>query len=281
LEEAIETAKNSDVALIFCGLNHDYDTESFDKLYMDLPYGQVELIQEVSKVNPNTVVIVIAGSPVDLVAPSICTPAIVWGWFNGMEGGNAFVDILTGKETPSGKMPFTLPYSLEQSSAHAYNNYPGRNGIVNYDEDILVGYRWFDTKNQPVVYPFGYGLSYTSFDIKNAQTDKKEYTSDETVKVTLNITNTGNRQGAEVIQVYVSDVEASVLRPVKELKGFSKVFLEPGEIKQVEIDVPVTDLAFYCENQKQFVVEPGEFIFHIATSAAKEDIKESISLYVK
>ncbi|MCD7978536.1 MAG: glycoside hydrolase family 3 C-terminal domain-containing protein [Tannerellaceae bacterium] len=279
LDEAIEVARNSDVALIFCGLNHDYDTESFDKLYMDLPYGQVELIQEVCKVNPNTVVIMIAGSPVDMVATSIVAPAIIWGWFNGMEAGHAFADILSGVATPSGKMPFTIPYSLDQIPAHAYNNFPGRKGIVNYDEDILVGYRWFDTKNQPVVYPFGYGLSYTDFVFDNFMTDKKEYTQEDTIHVLFTLSNNGGYRGAEVAQVYVSDVEASVLRPVKELKGFRKVFLEPGEAEAVEITIPVSDLGFYDENQKRFVVEPGEFIIHVATSA--EQIKNSMSIQVR
>ncbi|MCC8143624.1 MAG: glycoside hydrolase family 3 C-terminal domain-containing protein [Tannerellaceae bacterium] len=279
LDEAIEAARKSDVAIIFCGLNHDYDTESADKQYMQLPYGQTELIAEISKVNPNTVVVVIAGSPVDLVAPSICAPAIVWGWFNGMEAGNAFADILTGKENPSGKMPFTLAYSLDQYPAHAFNNYPGRKGVVNYDEGILVGYRWFDTKKQPVVYPFGHGLSYTTFEYGQLSTDKQVYGTDDVVKVSFTLTNTGSRQGGEVAQLYVSDVESSVCRPSKELKGFDKVFLEPGETRTVEISVPVSELAFYDETQRKFVVEPGEFQFHIAASAG--DIKNTVSIQVQ
>ena len=163
LKEAVEVARTSDVALLVCGLNHDYDTESFDRLNMDIPYGQVELIQEVVKANPRTIVIMIAGSPLNMAAVDICSPAIVWAWFNGMEGGNALVDVLSGKVNPSGKMPFTTPVSLDQSPAHALGNFPGRDLKVNYEEDILVGYRWFDTKGLPGVYPFGYGLSYTTF----------------------------------------------------------------------------------------------------------------------
>lgn len=277
--EAIETAKNSDVAILFCGLNHDYDTESADKMYMQLPYGQIELIQEVSKVNPNTVVVIIAGSPVDLVAPSICVPAMLWGWYNGMEGGNAFADIITGVANPSGKMPFTLAYSLDQYPAHAYNNYPGRDGVVHYQDDILVGYRWFDTKNQPVVYPFGHGLSYTTFAYSALTTDKKVYTADEVIKVTFNIQNTGKRRGAEVSQLYISDVEASVLRPIKELKGFSKTFLDAGESGQVTIEVPVSELAFYDETTQAYAVEPGEFILHIASSAT--NIRGSVLITIQ
>ncbi len=279
LDEAIEAARKSDVAIIFCGLNHDYDTESADKQYMQLPYGQTELIAEISKVNPNTVVVVIAGSPVDLVAPSICAPAILWGWFNGMEAGNAFADIITGKENPSGKMPFTLAYSLDQYPAHAFNNYPGRKGVVNYDEGILVGYRWFDTKNQPVVYPFGHGLSYTTFEYGQLTTDKQTYGMDDVVNISFTLTNTGDRQGGEVAQLYVSDVESSVCRPDKELKGFDKVFLAPGETRTVEISVPVSELAYYDEIQRKFVVEPGEFQFHIAASAG--DIKNTVSIQVQ
>ena len=147
LKEAVEVARTSDVALLVCGLNHDYDTESFDRLNMDIPYGQVELIQEVVKANPRTIVVMIAGSPLNMAAVDICSPAIVWAWFNGMEGGNALVDVLSGKVNPSGKMPFTTPVSLDQSPAHALGNFPGRDLKVNYEEDILVGYRWFDTKS--------------------------------------------------------------------------------------------------------------------------------------
>lgn len=173
LKEAVEVARTSDVALLVCGLNHDYDTESFDRLNMDIPYGQVELIQEVVKANPRTIVVMIAGSPLNMAAVDICSPAIVWAWFNGMEGGNALVDVLSGKVNPSGKMPFTTPVSLDQSPAHALGNFPGRDLKVNYEEDILVGYRWFDTKGLPVVYPFGYGLSYTTFNYSNLNTDKR------------------------------------------------------------------------------------------------------------
>ena len=200
LKEAVEVARTSDVALLVCGLNHDYDTESFDRLNMDIPYGQVELIQEVVKANPRTIVVMIAGSPLNMAAVDICSPAIVWAWFNGMEGGNALVDVLSGKVNPSGKMPFTTPVSLDQSPAHALGNFPGRDLKVNYEEDILVGYRWFDTKGLPVVYPFGYGLSYTTFDYSNLNTDKETYDQADTIQATFTLTNTGDREGAEVAQ---------------------------------------------------------------------------------
>lgn len=279
LKEAVEVARTSDVTLLVCGLNHDYDTESFDRLNMDIPYGQVELIQEVVKANPRTIVVMIAGSPLNMAAVDICSPAIVWAWFNGMEGGNALVDVLSGKVNPSGKMPFTTPVSLDQSPAHALGNFPGRDLKVNYEEDILVGYRWFDTKGLPVVYPFGYGLSYTTFDYSNLNTDKETYDQADTIQATFTLTNTGDREGAEVAQLYVSDPVCSVMRPVKELKGFKKVFLKPGESRRITLDIPVSSLAFYSEAQSQFVVEPGEFILQLGASAS--DIKQKISVEVK
>ena len=279
LKEAVEVARTSDVALLVCGLNHDYDTESFDRLNMDIPYGQVDLIQEVVKANPRTIVVMIAGSPLNMAAVDICSPAIVWAWFNGMEGGNALVDVLSGKVNPSGKMPFTTPVSLDQSPAHALGNFPGRDLKVNYEEDILVGYRWFDTKGLPVVYPFGYGLSYTTFNYSNLNTDKKTYDQADTIQATFTLTNTGDREGAEVAQLYVSDPVCSVMRPVKELKGFKKVFLKPGESRRITLDIPVSSLAFYSEAQSQFVVEPGEFILQLGASAS--DIKQRISVEVK
>lgn len=279
LKEAVEVARTSDVALLVCGLNHDYDTESFDRLNMDIPYGQVELIQEVVKANPRTIVVMIAGSPLNMAAVDICSPAIVWAWFNGMEGGNALVDVLSGKVNPSGKMPFTTPVSLDQSPAHALGNFPGRDLKVNYEEDILVGYRWFDTKGLPVVYPFGYGLSYTTFDYSNLNTDKETYDQADTIQATFTLTNTGDREGAEVAQLYVSDPVCSVMRPVKELKGFKKVFLKPGESRRITLDIPVSSLAFYSEAQSQSVVEPGEFILQLGASAS--DIKQRISVEVK
>lgn len=279
LKEAVEVARTSDVALLVCGLNHDYDTESFDRLNMDIPYGQVKLIQEVVKANPRTIVVMIAGSPLNMAAVDICSPAIVWAWFNGMEGGNALVDVLSGKVNPSGKMPFTTPVSLDQSPAHALGNFPGRDLKVNYEEDILVGYRWFDTKGLPVVYPFGYGLSYTTFDYSNLNTDKETYDQADTIQATFTLTNTGDREGAEVAQLYVSDPVCSVMRPVKELKGFKKVFLKPGESRRITLDIPVSSLAFYSEAQSQFVVEPGEFILQLGASAS--DITQRISVEVK
>ncbi|MET3876384.1 glycoside hydrolase family 3 C-terminal domain-containing protein [Chitinophaga sp. OAE865] len=279
IDEAVKVAKESEVVIVFGGLNHDFDTESSDKQNMDLPYGQDVLIREVAKANPNTVVVIIAGSPVKLSGIVQRVPAILWSWFGGMEAGNAVADLLSGKVSPSGKLPFTLPVSLDQSPAHALGNFPGRELSVNYEEDILVGYRWFDTKKIVPQFPFGYGLSYTGFSISNFSADKTSYGKDETIHVKCTITNTGSREGAEVVQLYVSDPQCSVLRPEKELKAFEKVFLQPGETKTVELVVKVADLAFYDEAKKSWNVEAGDFVLHIGNSS--RNISSSVNILVK
>ncbi len=279
IDEAVAQARKSDVAIVFAGLNHDFDTESFDRIHMRLPYGQEQLIQEVAKANPNTIVVIIAGSPLELSGISYRVPSLVWAWYGGMEAGNAVCDVLSGKEFPSGKMPFTLPVSLSQSPAHALGNFPGRDLKTTYEEDILVGYRWFDTKGIAPLYPFGYGLSYTRFDLMETSTDKKEYTKEESIKLSITVKNSGKRAGAEVVQLYVSDPVCSVMRPTKELKGFQKVFLQAGEQKRITIEVPVKELAFYSEQQKAWVVEPGQFVLRVGTSSA--DIKQIQTIEVK
>ncbi|MFL9484334.1 glycoside hydrolase family 3 C-terminal domain-containing protein [Chitinophagaceae bacterium LWZ2-11] len=267
VDEAVEAARNSDVAIIFGGLNHDFDTESSDKQNINLPYGQEVLIREVAKVNPKTVVVIIAGSPVKLAGIVYRVPSILWSWYGGMEAGNAVADVLSGNVDPSGKLPFTLPVTLEQSPAHALGNFPGRDLKVNYEEDILVGYRWFDTKDIQPQFPFGFGLSYTRFSITDFVTDKSSYSKDETIHAKVTITNTGNRYGAEVAQLYVSQPVCSVLRPAKELKAFEKIFLQPGETKTVEMNIDVADLAFYDEAKKAWNVESGEFILQLGNSS--------------
>jgi beta-glucosidase len=279
IDEAVKLAKESDVAIIFGGLNHDFDTESSDKQDMDLPYGQEVLIREVAKANPNTVVVIIAGSPVKLSGIAYRVPSILWSWFGGMEAGNAVADLLSGKVNPSGKLPFTLPVSLEQSPAHALGNFPGRDLKVNYEEDILVGYRWFDTKKIQPQFPFGYGLSYTKFSISHFLTDKPGYGKDETIHAKFTIRNTGNVDGAEVVQLYASDPVCSVMRPEKELKAFEKVFLKPGETKTIEMQVRVADLAFYDEAKKAWNIEAGEYILQLGNSS--RNILNKVKISVK
>jgi len=268
IDEAVEAAKKSDVAIIFGGLNHDFDSESFDRQHMRLPYGQETLIREVAKVNPKTIVVIIAGSPVQLSGIVNRVPSILWAWYGGMEAGNAVADVLSGKVNPSGKMPFTIPVSLGQSPAHALGNFPGRDLKVNYEEGILVGYRWFETKKVVPQFPFGYGLSYTGFEFGALSSDKATYGKDDVITVKFTVKNKGTRYGAEVAQLYVSDPVCSVLRPAKELKAFKKVFLQPGETKIVELNVKVSDLAFYDEAIDDWNIEAGDFILQLGNSSA-------------
>lgn len=279
IQEAVKVAAASEVVIIFGGLNHDFDTESSDKQNMDLPYGQEILIQEVAKANPNTVVVMIAGSPVKLAGVVNRVPAILWSWYGGMEAGNAVTDILSGKVNPSGKLPFTIPVALDQSPAHALGNFPGKNLKVNYEEDILVGYRWFDTKKIQPEFPFGYGLSYTGFAFSSFSTDKGTYGKDDIIHAKLVIKNTGSHYGAEVVQLYVSDPVSSVLRPEKELKAFEKVFLQPGETKTVELDIKVADMAFYDETKKAWNVEAGNFVLQLGNSS--RNISKTVKILVK
>jgi len=245
---------------------------------MKLPYGQEILIQEVAKANPNTIVVIIAGSPLELSGIVNRVPSILWAWYGGMEAGNAVADVLGGKVNPSGKMPFTLPVSLEQSPDHALGNYPGHDLRVNYEEDILVGYRWFDTKKIAPQFPFGYGLSYTTFELSGLNTNKPLYHKDEIIHVKFMVRNTGTTFGAEVAQIYVSEPVCSVLRPFKELKGFEKVFLQPGESKTVELQVNISDLAYYNEAQKGWKIEPGDFLVHLGTSSG--NINQTVKIVV-
>ncbi|MEJ2585141.1 MAG: glycoside hydrolase family 3 C-terminal domain-containing protein, partial [Robiginitalea sp.] len=224
LEEAIEAAKNAEVAVIFAGSNRDYETEASDRLDLQLPFGQEELIERVLEVNPNTVVVMIAGAPFDIGRIKEKAPALVWSWYSGSEGGNALADVLLGAVNPSGKLPWTMPKSIDDSPAHATNSFPG-DSAVSYAEKLLVGYRWFDTKNIKPLYPFGYGLSYTTFKIKNLRPDKEVLTNMDTLYISAKVANTGKMDGKEVVQVYSSVPDSEVDRPAKELKGFQKVFV--------------------------------------------------------
>ncbi len=279
IDEAVKAARQSDVAIIFCGLNHDFDTESFDRQDMKLPYGQEILIDEVAKANPRTVVVIIAGSPLELAGVVYRVPAILWSWYGGMEAGNAVADALSGKVNPSGKLPFTMPVVLDQSPAHALGNFPGHNLKVTYEEDILVGYRWFDAKNIVPQFPFGFGLSYTTFELSGLKTDKAIYGMNDSIHLMFTIKNSGAYPGAEVAQIYTSDPVCSVMRPPKELKAFEKVFLQPGESKAVKTAIKVSDLAFYDLNKHGWVVEPGDFLLHLGISS--RNILQTVNIKVE
>ena len=240
--------------------------------------SQEELIQKVLAVNPRTIVVMVAGAPFDLQNIEKKTSALVWSWFNGSEGGNALADVLLGKINPSGKLPWTMPKNLIDSPAHATNSFPG-DKAVNYAEGILVGYRWFDTKNIAPLYPFGFGLSYTTFAFENGKTDKTEYDQNETISVSIDVKNTGKVDGKEVVQVYASKSNSKVARAEKELKGFQKVLVKSGDSNTVTLKLPVNELAYYDVTAKKWTVEPGKYTLKIGNSS--RDIKKEIVVTIK
>lgn len=279
---AVETAKNADVVYFVGGLNknHFQDSEGGDRKTYNLPFGQDKLIEAILKVNKNVAVILISGNAVAMPWEKD-VPAIVQTWYLGSEGGNAIANVISGAVNPSGKLPFSFPKKLEDNAAHSFGrlSYPGDSINQYYKEDILVGYRWFDTKKIAPQFAFGYGLSYTSFEYGKIATDKPAYKADETIKISFTLKNTGKVDGAEAVQVYASQPKASVMRPAKELKAFQKVFLKAGETQTVALEVKVKDLAFYNEKTMSWTVEPGEFVLRNAASAA--DVKSSVSIQVK
>jgi beta-glucosidase len=232
LKEAVELAKKSDIAIIFAGTNREYETEGTDRSDFKLPFGQDELIRAVATVNPRTVVVLVAASPLDLNNALNCSSAVLMSWFNGSEGGNAVADVLLGKINPSGKLPFTFPASLADSPAFSLGTFPGDNN-VEYKEGSLVGYRWFDTKKVKPLFPFGFGISYTEFSYSGIKTDKIKYRRDEIINISMELKNTGKMKGDEVVQLYVHRLNSQVEWPEKELKGFIRVSLNPGESKEI------------------------------------------------
>jgi len=278
VQEAVEAAKKSDVAVIFAGSNRDYETEASDRRTLKLPFGQEELIKKVLAVNPRTIVVMIAGAPFDIDEVTKKSPAVVWSWFNGSEGGNALADVILGKVNPSGKLPWTMPKNIMDSPAHATKSFPGGKS-VNYAEGILIGYRWFDTKNIAPLFPFGYGLSYTTFALENGKTDKTSYASNEIISVSVDVKNTGKVDGKEVVQVYSSKADSKVTRASKELKGFKKVLVKSGSSETVTIQIPVKELAYYDVSAKKWTVEPGKYTLKIGNSS--RDIKTEIAITIQ
>ena len=278
LKQALDAAEKADLAVVFAGGNRDYETEASDRSSLKLPFGQEELISKVLDINPNTIVVIIGGAPYDIASIKNKAKAVVWSWFNGSEGGNALADLLLGTINPSGKLPWTMPKAIEHSPAHATNSFPGHKTLT-YNEGILVGYRWFDTKNIEPIYPFGYGLSYTSFAIKKAVAPKATFTNGETITVKVTIKNTGKRYGAEVAQLYTSKPNSSVVRAAKELKAFEKVLLQPNEEKTIALQLKVEDLAYYNEAKQTWVVEPGEYLLQVGNSS--RNIVQAIKILVK
>ncbi len=279
IKEAVDIARTSDYAVIVAGSNRSVESESVDRKDIRLPFAQEELIKAVVAVNPKTIVVLVTGAPYDIREVDQVAPAIVWTWFNGSEGGNALADMLLGKVNPSGKLPFTLPEKLEDSPAHAMKAFPGDDTKVEYLEDILVGYRWFDTKNIDPIYCFGYGLSYTTFDFAKPECAETEFTANDTIHFSLQLTNNGKMAGAEVVQLYVQDVQPKVTKASKELKAFQKVFLQPGESRKVELDIPVSSLAYFDESVNQWVVSSGQYKLLMGSSS--RDIRGEKLITVK
>ncbi|WP_426585841.1 glycoside hydrolase family 3 C-terminal domain-containing protein [Mucilaginibacter sp. R-33] len=278
INEAVALAKSSDVAILCIGSNREYESEAHDRKSLELPFGEQALVNAVSAVNPNTIIVVMAGAPFDLNEVKKLNHTIVWSWFNGSEAGNALADVLKGTINPSGKLPFTFPASLNDSPAFNLNTYSGDNLTAEYKEGILVGYRWYDTKNIVPLFPFGYGLSYTDFSISKLSTDKSSYKKDETIHAKFTIKNTGERSGAEVVQLYVNDPVCSVQRPEKELKAFKKIFLKAGETKTIEMQVKAADLAFYDEAKKGWNTEAGEYVLELGNSSRNIILKTKIAV---
>ncbi|RKD86480.1 beta-glucosidase [Mangrovibacterium diazotrophicum] len=280
-QAAIETAKKADIVLFVGGLNknHHQDCEGGDRLSYDLPYNQDALLDGIIAANPNVGVILVSGNAVAMPWLNK-VKGLMQAWYLGSDAGYALADVISGDVNPSGKLPFSFPVKLEDNAAHSFGelSYPGDSINQYYKEGILVGYRWFDTKKIKPQFPFGFGLSYTTFEYSDLKTNKTEYAKDDSITVSFTLKNTGKVAGAETAQLYVSDPKCSVMRPAKELKGFDKVLLQAGESKEVSITVPVSCFAFYSEEGKNWVVEPGDFVLQVNSSSADNKLKQKIKV---
>lgn len=283
IQQAVDAATKADAAVIFCGWTHGYDykvwndnafdSEGVDKPNMNFPFGQDELIKAVLKANPKTIVVLMGGGPIDISQWENHSKAIIEGWYPGMEGGNALAKIIFGEVNPSGKLPMTFPKKLEESPAHKLGEFPGVNGTVHYNEGIFVGYRYFDTYKIEPQFAFGHGLSYTTFDYSKL-TVEKSIGKNAIVKVLIK--NTGKIAGAEVVQIYVKQANPSVDRPDKELKAFKKVFLQPGESKEVNVSLNQDAFSYYDDKKNNWVVDAGQY--KILVGSSSRDIRASKNL---
>ena len=281
IEEAVRIAQSADYVIFIGGLNKSghQDCEDTDRKGLELPYKQDKVIGALAKVNKNLIVVNISGNAVAM--PWISeVPAVIQAWYLGTEAGNAIASVLVGDVNPSGKLPFTFPEKLEDVGAYQLGDYPGRqreDGIFDekYNESIFVGYRWTDKQKIRPLFPFGHGLSYTTFAYGKATVNKKVMKIDEQIVITVPITNTGKRIGSEIVQLYISDLKSSLPRPVKELKGFSKIQLAPGETQEVTFLIDKQALSFFNDSRHEWVAEPGKFEAQIAASAT--DIKSKVT----
>ena len=292
LKEAVDMAKDANYVIFVGGLNKSdhQDAEDSDRAGLELPYNQDNVIKALAKANPNLIVVNISGNAVAMPWVNE-VPAIVQGWFLGSEAGNAIAEVLVGDANPSGKLPMTFGVKLTDYAPHTLGEYPGNKKQleastnnndtidVTYNEGIFVGYRWFDKEKIKPLFPFGHGLSYTTFEYGKATSDKKEMTVDDKISFTIPVKNTGNREGAEVVQLYISDTKSSLPRPAKELKAFEKVYLKPGEEKNVTLTIDKTALSFFDADKHEWVAENGDFEAIIGASAT--DVKSSVKFKLK
>ncbi len=275
LADAVQLAKECDLALVFA---RDFETEGVDRPAITLPDEQDELISAIVGANPRTIVVLNTGCMVLLNRWADAVPAIVQGWYSGQHDGNVITDVLFGTINPSGKLPITFPRTREDTAVTTAEQYPGLNGRGLYSEGVFVGYRHFDKDNIAPQFAFGHGLSYTTFEYSNIKLSRSRIKPGDSLTVEVQVKNTGHREGAEVVQLYVQDVKASVPRPIKELKGFEKVQLRPDQMKVVRINLDARSMAFYDVTKKQWAVEPGQFKIMVGSSS--RDIKLSAEFEV-
>jgi beta-glucosidase len=280
IAEAVEAAKQADVAIVIGGLNKNFDTEGSDRPDLQLPGDQDELINQVVAANPHTIVVLVSGSPVEMGPWLQKVPAVLQAWYGGSEAGTALARVLFGDVNPSGKLPCTFPKHLSDTPAAAFGAeaYPGVNGQEYYREGLLVGYRWYDTKNIEPLFPFGYGLSYTTFKYSNLKLTPGDQSKGVWATAQFDITNTGARDGAEVAQLYIHQNQPTLTRPEKELKGFQKIALKAGETKTVTIPLAQRAFAYYDPDQKGWVAEAGAFQILIGSSSRDIRLQDTFKL---
>ena len=275
LADAVQLAKECDLALVFA---RDFETEGVDRAAITLPDEQDEMISAIVRANPRTIVVLNTGCMVLVNRWADAVPAIVQAWYSGQDDGNVIADVLFGNINPSGKLPVTFSRTREEMPVAAAEQYPGLNGRGLYSEGVFVGYRHFDKNNIAPQFAFGHGLSYTTFDYSNIKVSRNRIKPGESLTVELQVKNTGRREGAEVVQLYLQDLKASVPRPVKELKGFEKVLLRPGQMKLVRLSLDARSMAFYDVTKKQWTVEPGQF--KVMAGSSSRDIRVSAEFEV-
>lgn len=275
MHEAVQAAQSADTAVVFVGLPDRYESEGYDRSHLRLPDNHIRLIEEIAKVQSRVVVVLSNGSPVEMPwLPKV--QAVLEAYLGGQAVGGAIADLLYGEVNPSGKLAETFPAKLSHNPS--YLNFPGEGDRVDYREGIFVGYRYYDKKELEPLFPFGYGLSYTTFEYADLKVDRTELTDQDEVNVQVRVTNTGDRAGKEIVQLYVSDVESTVIRPVKELKAFAKVALEPGESKVVSFTLNKRSFAYYNVDMKDWHVETGEFEIQVGSSSRDIHVQTRVNV---